>query len=203
MSTNKEGDWPGPGGFKTIDVYKHDVGNAYDNKELVSKVSQGLRNIGLTCDDNTPEKVKVYMKDVISGFPTLGSRCKNDDNDYNWVIDTKNAEHDKMLIMLTKINKIQENGLYEIYEHNDGGETHESAIGTIKDVFKQAGKGISQLENGHIDVSQLGNMISDWLTTLTTKTEKDYYENKKGPLFLVRDVDDEGHPAAISGLVYD
>ncbi|TPG88412.1 hypothetical protein EEL32_09700 [Brevibacillus laterosporus] len=150
-------------------------------------ISDVLRSLGLNCDLNTPDKINQYAKQIRNRFPNKGNQhitanLDGSSKDYDYTIDDQEEYHDKMMVILEKLDIIQEKNIYPVQSTQKKDEFKDSTDSAIQEIFVQIGQVMGTFSDGHLDPDQLESLFSDNIVNVSVdsvnKNHPDYKTGK-------------------------
>jgi len=136
------------------------------------------------------------------GGITLSNGKSANAPEYSWQIGTDGGEPMSMLLqMMADMNALAK--AYQVTTLATSNHFKSSTIGAIKDIFKSAGQFIGELQGGFkVSPAQIGNLVSDMLTSLTEVKSNDFNVDQTDTLFAFEPDEKDPSKAKSIGAVW-
>lgn len=155
----------------------------------VAQMSESLKLVGLTCEENTPEKMLGYIDTVSSnikghaGTTAQVFMAAPEAKEYEYIVDNTNVNYSKMSVIVANFDKVESQGLYHVDKHYEERDFEDTSAGAITDALSSMGSIISDVASGSVNPEQVTSHLGDTINALTASESDDYYKNDEKILF--------------------
>ncbi len=184
----------------------------YNDQSQVTAIQAGLKNIGLTCDQNNQQNILAILDHVagsgvksnavssfrFTGKPKAGTQLpgnapaavtdQTDDTDWEEVgpNDAQYGWYSKLDVIIQNADWVIAQNLYPITQGSESNEIKSSTFDSLKEAFENLGSFLSEIDDSDsIDPKQIAGTLGTIISNAMSSSSQDYSDSNTFVSLLV------------------